>query len=396
MYAIIDTETTGLSLKSDRIIELAVIGLDTNGNKEWEWCSLINPERDTGHGLAVRVHQIHTHDVVNAPTFSEFAGHIAKMLNGRVIIAHNARFDLGMLKAEFSRLGIELPLLSNICTANMARDCGFRPWKLESCCVALGIELEGAHHALADARATWHLAKKLFDFSHKNVRNQIYSQLRSENPWPKLPVIKQQPVTRPILPCRQPSEYVVSNRDNSRKPKQIQSDRDIIPIVETFSMDIDQPEGKYLAAVEWVLEDRHISPEQRNILAKLQVDLALTNDQVREVHVNFIRGLVGCMLSDSVISKHEKYDLDICGKALQLTDKDVAYALQNPTGLDLLSDDYKLEHEARVVFTGEMSISRSDWKARAKAAGLRVTGSVSGKTDFLIVPFGETGSTRAC
>ena len=46
------------------------------------------------------------------------------------------------------------------------------------------------------------------------------------------------------------------------------------------------------------------------------------------------------------------------------------------------------------MFTGEMSIPRSDWIARAKAAGLRVTGAVSGKTEFLIVPFGETGSTK--
>jgi DNA polymerase-3 subunit epsilon len=63
MYAIIDTETTGLSLKNDRIIELAVIGLDANVNKEWEWCSLINPERDTGQGMAVRIHQIYSRDV---------------------------------------------------------------------------------------------------------------------------------------------------------------------------------------------------------------------------------------------------------------------------------------------------------------------------------------------
>lgn len=140
MYAIIDTETTGLNLKKDRIIELAAIGLDTDGKKEWEWCSLINPERDTGHGMAVRIHQIYSRDLAEAPTFSEFAGHIADMLCGRAIIAHNARFDLGMLGEEFSRLGVKIPALTHICTADIARDCGFRPWRLEKCCTALGIE----------------------------------------------------------------------------------------------------------------------------------------------------------------------------------------------------------------------------------------------------------------
>ena len=103
MYAVIDTETTGLSLSNDRIIELAVIGLDADGEKEWEWCSLINPERNTGHGMAVRIHQIYSSDVADAPTFSEFAGHIADILQGRAVIAHNAKFDLGMLGAEFKR-----------------------------------------------------------------------------------------------------------------------------------------------------------------------------------------------------------------------------------------------------------------------------------------------------
>lgn len=394
MYAIIDTETTGLSLENDRIIELALIGLDADGNKEWEWCSLINPERDTGHGMAVRIHQIYSSDVADAPTFSDFSGHIADILRGRAVIAHNARFDLSMLGAEFIRLGVTIPTLTHICTADMARDCGFRPWRLENCCAVLGIELEGAHHALADARATWRLAQKLFDFSHEDLREEILSRLRAGNPWPKLPIIRKQPVTRPILPCRQSNEYADRSKDNSRKSKQVLGGKDNVPVIETFSLDRDRPEAKYLAAIEWVLEDRSISSEERQTVADLQTELKLTDDQVREVHVDFIRGLAGSMWSDGVISKHEKCDLEICGKALQLTDEDIAYAIQNPAGLGLINEDYGLDLGARVVFTGEMTIPRSDWIARAKAAGLRVAGSVSGKTEFLIVPFGETGSTK--
>ena len=48
-----------------------------------------------------------------------------------------------------------------------------------------------------------------------------------------------------------------------------------------------------------------------------------------------------------------------------------------------------------MVFTGEMSIPRSQWGDRAKKAGLRVIGAVSGKTDYLVVPFGETGSSKS-
>lgn len=395
MYAIIDTETTGLSFKNDRIIELAVIGLDADGNKEWEWCSLINPERDTGHWMAVRIHQIYSSDAAEAPTFSEFSGHIADILRGRVVIGHNARFDLNMLGAEFGRLGVKLPTLTHICTADMARDCGFRPWRLENCCSVLGIELEGAHHALADARATWRLAQKLFDFSHEGLREEILSRLRIGKPWPKLPIIRKQPVTRPILPCRQANEDAGISKENSRTFKNVLGGKGNVPFIEKFSLDRDRPEAKYLAAIEWVLEERSISQEKRKILADLQAELKLTDDQVRGVHVDFIRGLAGSMWSDGVISKHEKYDLEICGKALQITDEEIASALENPAGFELINEDYRLQPGTRVVFTGEMSIPRSDWTERAKVAGLRVAGSVSGKTEFLIVPFGQTGSTKA-
>ena len=153
MYAVFDVEATGLSPSSDRIIEIGLIGLDAEGEFEWEWCSLINPERDTGSGLARRVHQIYPRDVAQAPTFRDVSGHIAELIRGRCLIAHNVRFDIGMLHAEFERLGVHLPAVMTICTAEMARDCGFNPWRLAACCDLLGIHMDSEHHALADARA---------------------------------------------------------------------------------------------------------------------------------------------------------------------------------------------------------------------------------------------------
>ena len=395
MYAVIDTETTGLNFASDRIIELAVIGLDSDGNKEWEWCSLINPERDTGGGLAIRIHQIYPRDVVNAPTFAEFAGYIGNILHGRALIAHNARFDLGMLGAEFGRVGVRVPPVTQICTADLARDCGFRPWRLEDCCAALGIEPDGVHHALADARATWCLAQKLFDFSHDGVRCEVLERLHRGEPWPTLPVVRREPVTRPILPCRKPSARSMSSASRARNSPQSSDAESAAPVIETVSIDRETPESRYLAAVEWVLEDRVISPQQQQALEALRAQLQLTDEQAREVHMTFIRGLAGSMWADGEISRHEQFDLEVVGNALELSEEDVKYALQNPIGLDLINEDYRLQPGAKVVFTGEMSIPRSDWTRRAKAAGLRVTGSVSAQTDYLVVPFGDTGSSKS-
>lgn len=388
MYAVIDTETTGLSPKTDRIIELAIIGLDERGEREWEWCSLINPERDTGHGLAVQVHQIYPRDVAGVPKFSDFAGHVLSLLTGRAVIAHNASYDLGMLAAEFARLNIPLPTLPQICTANMARAAGFRPYGLNACCQALSIRMEGAHHALADARATAELARALIGFPADSVQREVEAHLQSIGRWPHLEVLEHQPIQRPILPLR-------NSRANMPASDPPQPGDEGIPVVENFSLDCETPESRYLAAVEWVLEDREISAEQQQALAELRSELGLNRDQVHKVHRTFLRGLSGSMWRSGSISAHEQYDLELVGNALQLSPDEVAEARENPIGLDLTNEDYLLKPGARVVFTGEMSVPRAEWKKRATSGGLSVTGSVSGKTDYLVVPFGETGSSKS-
>lgn len=380
MYCVLDVETTGTG-KTDRIIELALIGLDQFGVKQWEWCTLINPERDTGSGMAVKIHQIYPRDVENVPTFSDFSGHIAKLLNGRVVIAHNAAFDLRMLSSEYSRLGIIAPNIEHVCTLNVARSMGISPANLENCCNVLGVVMEGMHHALADARATHHAAKEMGVFT-----GQYLNENSHVNIWPPLEIVEKEPKTRPIHPSRQSIKNAVNKQTISK---------DTITEIEVYSIDHDTPESKYLHAVEWVLEDRDISPEQKSTLVNLQKELGLTDSQVRNINLTFLQGLAGSMLDDGVISDHEKFDLDKITNLLDLNDIDLQYALDNPVDLDLINEYYRLSSGQRVVFTGEMSLSRSEWKQRAVDAGLRVTGSVLGKTNFLVVPFGETGSSKS-
>ncbi len=393
MYAVIDTETTGLSLVRDRVIELGIIGLDADGNVEWEWCSLIHPERDTGHGLAVRVHQIYPRDVANAPAFGELAGEISQRLSGRALIGHNIRFDLGMVAAEFERLGYAVPDIIHVCTAELARHTGLHPYHLHACCAALGIEFTGAHHALADARATVSLAQRLINFSDPVLRQDLVDRLNASLPWPGIPVSACRPVTRPILPTRKkPPPTDVPIR---RVPGLSSLGETQVPAIQSFTLESETPESEYLAAVEWVMEDRSISADQHRALEALRSDLNLSDDQVREVHMTFVRGLAGSMWADGSISEHEQFDLHIVGAALDLSPEAVEYARDHPIGLGLVNKRYLLEPGAKVAFTGEMSISRSEWKSRAQAVGLQVTGSVSSKTDFLVVPFGETGSTKS-
>ncbi|MEU4739032.1 exonuclease domain-containing protein [Actinosynnema sp. NPDC023658] len=152
-YAVVDVETTGFAARgSDRIVEVAVVGLDDAGRVTDEWCTLLNPGRDLG---PQHVHRISAADVWHAPTFAQAAGTVAARLAERVVVAHNLSFDARFLTAEFARAGVDLPV-TGLCTMRLAdRYLPDRAGRsLRACCDAAGVVLESAHSALHDARAT--------------------------------------------------------------------------------------------------------------------------------------------------------------------------------------------------------------------------------------------------
>ena len=152
-YAVVDVETTGFAARgSDRVVEVAVVGLDGAGRVTDEWCTLLNPGRDLG---PQHVHRIRAADVWHAPTFAQAAGSLAARLAERVVVAHNLSFDARFLTAEFARAGVDLPV-TGLCTMRLAdRYLPDRAGRsLAACCEAAGVAFDSAHSALHDARAT--------------------------------------------------------------------------------------------------------------------------------------------------------------------------------------------------------------------------------------------------
>ena len=158
--AVIDCETTGLG-RHDRIVEIAVLTLDPDS---WEtldeYDTLINPERDVG---PVELHGITASMVEAAPTFAQVAAPLARRLHGAVLIAHNISFDARMLRYEFTRLHVEFGAVSGRCTLRATRE------KLGAACRRHGIALENAHRALADARSTAALGRKVLTDEERNA-----------------------------------------------------------------------------------------------------------------------------------------------------------------------------------------------------------------------------------
>jgi len=154
-FAVIDFETTGFSPQHHhRVIEVGLVLVSSDGIVEREFETVINPGRDLG---PTHVHGLRGADVKDAPPFQAIADELIEHLRGRILVAHNARFETTFLRAELGRLGITSPIedADALCTMKLAKThLPGAGTKLADCCSALGIPLEDAHEALADARAT--------------------------------------------------------------------------------------------------------------------------------------------------------------------------------------------------------------------------------------------------
>jgi len=152
-FAVLDVETTGLSPKRDRIIEIAVVRCTPDGSFIDEWSTLVDPGRDPG---PTHIHGIHAEDLQGAPAFADIADALRDRLDGSMISAHNLAFDAGFLAAEFARAGLMPPDRPALCTMQLARHVlpDNDGYSLSACAATLGIDHPDAHRALPDTRVT--------------------------------------------------------------------------------------------------------------------------------------------------------------------------------------------------------------------------------------------------
>lgn len=160
--AVLDTETTGLSPQNgDRVVEVAVIAFD-DGQVSDRWSQLIDPGAPLPADT-VRITGITQADVDGKPSFADIAAELHRRLQGRILVAYNAGFDRGFLLHEFNRAGLSMPRgsrwLDPLVFAKQLQK-GQGNHKLGTVAKRLGVNLEEAHRAAADAEcAGWVLLK---------------------------------------------------------------------------------------------------------------------------------------------------------------------------------------------------------------------------------------------
>jgi DNA polymerase III subunit epsilon len=382
-FAVVDLETTGLYLSTDRIVEVGIVHLDADAEVTGQFCTLINPGRDVG---PTRLHGIAAADVYDAPSFADAASAVWQLLAGRVLVAHNADFDTRFLDAEFSRCGVQLPPPPVMCTMRLASSylTGLPARSLPACCAAAGITLSQHHSALADAQAAAGLLAR-YRAAHRQLPGSWAQALTvaAQTAW--LPSPRRatfQPVTRQQQTARRASQRPPLAGLVDRLPRGHSGDTDT-----------------YLGVLDRVLEDRIVSADELLTLSGLATELGLKHDTAQQAHRQYLQHLAAAAWRDGHLTDTERSDfLDVAllldvppGEALIIL-ADTRQAPQRPGG----HQPPALRPGDKVVFTGDMDMDRADIEALATAAGLRVTTAVSSKTALVVAadPHSQSGKAQ--
>ncbi len=183
----IDLETTGTNTLHDRITEVGLCEV-SNGRVVDEWSTLVNPEKAIPPFIE-KLTGITTGMVADAPRFADIATELQERLAGKVLVAHNVRFDVGFLKSEFRRQAIDFHERT-VCTVKLSRALFPQQSRhnLDALIERHELEVANRHRALGDARATQKFFEKMCLVQPSEIMAKaIESQLKKPSMPPHLP-----------------------------------------------------------------------------------------------------------------------------------------------------------------------------------------------------------------
>lgn len=162
----VDVETSGLNARADRVLQIAITQLSADLTIESTWTTILNPGCDPG---PVHIHGLTPARLAGAPQFADIAQHVQASLEGRVLVAHNARFDWAFLSAEAHRTSVELRVRQRLCTMALTRhlDLPTGDLKLGSVARYWGVTQARAHDAADDVATTVAVLQRSLRLAHQ-------------------------------------------------------------------------------------------------------------------------------------------------------------------------------------------------------------------------------------
>ncbi|WP_417444407.1 exonuclease domain-containing protein [Joostella sp.] len=169
-----DLETTGIDVAKDRVVEISILKVYPNGNKESRtW--LVNPEMPIPPSSSA-IHGVTDEKVANEPTFKELSKTIYNMIKDSDLAGYNSnRFDIPVLAEELLRSGIDFDMGSRV---SVDVQTIFHKMEQRTLSAAYkfycGKSLEDAHTAEADTNATYEVLKSQLD-RYEELENNMKS-----------------------------------------------------------------------------------------------------------------------------------------------------------------------------------------------------------------------------
>lgn len=312
------------------------------------------------------MHGIQAADVLGAPTFQDIAPYVLGALHGRILVAHNASFDVRFLHSELVRAGVRLtqPDIPAVCTMRWAPTfVRAASRQLRDCCQAEGIVITNAHSAADDAMATASLLARYLERSRYRPPWTDSLSASRAYPWPeyrgRFPKFRPHP--RGTVSAAAPASWL--ERIVSRMPRH-------------SSPRVDE----YLAVLEMAMLDGFLAEHEKDELVLTAENLGLTRVQVLDIHGSYLTELAATAWEDGVVTAAEREELDHVATLLGLGSRDVDAALEdakqhrNVEPTTAATSGIRLSPGDRVVFTGDMQRQRGEWEALARAAGLQPGG----------------------
>ena len=294
-FAIVDLETSGLEPGNARVIEIAILLVNSKGDIQEEYATLINP--GNGQVGPTFIHHITEEAVLTAPTFQEVAVDILKRFENRIIVAHHAAFEDKFLAAEFKRARIKVPPLPALDTLWLARQVVDLPnYKMQTVLQHYGVEEIDLHTALGDVRA---LNKVL-----PTLINQGTSILY--------------PTGHSVLPQVAPSGKQKTRVTNLKKGEKGWINSLLEKLPESGSSVTSEIESDYLDLLSQVLADGKIIGDEAKALSKLAGEAGLGRNQVVQLHESFIHQLRKQAEADGNVDDQELKQIESAIKSLSL------------------------------------------------------------------------------
>lgn len=360
----------------DRVIEIGVVHLDDGGRITGEWSTLVNPERDLG---PQHIHGINTADIRHAPSFRDISGVLADMLQGRTLVAHNLRFDWAFLEHEYARLGTPAPNIDGIGICTMVEAARFLPGaprNLAGCCAAAGVRLDDHHHALADARAAAGLLSYYLTSTHSHVPWRASLDLAAELAWPMIEKTDVAWVRRGVAAERD-THFLARLVDRlPRTPEPLHADG-------------------YLALLDQVLLDHHISAAEADALVDLTRQLGLSRGDVDRLHRDYLACLVSAALADGIVTPAERHELELVTALLRIPSATIDVLMAENPASAVPRFPFSLVPGDLIVFTGDMDGGRESWEERARRAGFVPHGGVTKKVRLVVAADPDSLSGKA-